>query len=143
MQPPIIRDYQHHDCDSVVTLWQQCFPEVPSEQRFRELLARTVHEMPRVFKVALHEDLLIGTAIGGIDGISSWIYLVAVHEEFRRRGVGAVLVGAVEDALRDCGVERINLQVFEGRDHVVDFYRTLGYKVEPRISMGKRFVPKG
>jgi len=36
------------------------------------------------------------------------------------------------------GCVKINLQIIGGNDRVATFYRTLGYAVEERISMGKR-----
>jgi hypothetical protein len=38
------------------------------------------------------------------------------------------------------GCMKINLQIVSGNERVSAFYRTLGYEVEPRISMGKKIT---
>ena len=42
-----------------------------------------------------------------------------------------------EAALRELKCPKINLQVLDTNMGVVEFYKRLGYVVEPRISMGK------
>ena len=51
--------------------------------------------------------------------------------------VGTALVRHVEKALVALSCQKINLQVLEHNAGVVSFYEKLGYKVEPRVSMGK------
>jgi ribosomal protein S18 acetylase RimI-like enzyme len=46
-----------------------------------------------------------------------------------------------EDRLRALGCGKINLQVRSANRAVVDFYRSLGYDVEERISMSKLIPP--
>ena len=65
------------------------------------------------------------------------MYSLAVCPEFRRRGIGQQLVHYLERALAAMGCLKINLQVLAGNAAVAGFYEKLGYKIEPRISMGK------
>jgi ribosomal protein S18 acetylase RimI-like enzyme len=51
---------------------------------------------------------------------------------FRRRSPLA------ERGLRRLGCEKVNLQVRATNSAVVAFYRSLGYVVEERVSMGRR-----
>jgi ribosomal protein S18 acetylase RimI-like enzyme len=55
-----------------------------------------------------------------------------------RLGVGTALVRHAEQALTQRGCMKINLQIVSGNEGVSRFYQSLGYAVEPRISMGKR-----
>ena len=75
--------------------------------------------------------------MGGYDGHRGWMYSLAVCPEFRRRGIGQQLVHYLERALAAMGCLKINLQVLAGNAAVAGFYEKLGYKIEPRISMGK------
>jgi ribosomal protein S18 acetylase RimI-like enzyme len=47
------------------------------------------------------------------------------------------LVQHLEHALADAGCLKINLQVQAGNEEASSFYARLGYKIEPRISMGR------
>lgn len=46
----------------------------------------------------------------------------------------------MEQALAQLGCPKLNLQVRSSKESVVAFYRTLGYAVEERISMGKELT---
>ena len=93
---------------------------------------------PDLFLVAVEDDRVIGTVMGGYDGHRGWIYSMAVDESQRHRGVGSVLMGEIEKALRALGCMKVNLQVVPSNSGVVNFYERLGFAVEDRISMGKR-----
>ena len=86
---------------------------------------------------AVVDGEIAGTVMGGYDGHRGWIYTLAVHPEVRRRGVGTALLRHLERILIDRGCGKINLQVMPGNDSAVAFYERLGYRVEPRVSMGR------
>lgn len=77
--------------------------------------------------------------MSGYDGHRGWLYSLAVLPEHRHAGIGSALVLHAEKALLSRGCLKINLQVVESNSQVVTFYQALGYAVEPRVSMGKRF----
>ncbi|MBL9117640.1 MAG: GNAT family N-acetyltransferase [Verrucomicrobiaceae bacterium] len=66
------------------------------------------------------------------------LYSVAVHPEHRKQGIGSRLVVHAERAFTGRGCMKINLQIVAGNEAVAAFYESLGYAVEPRVSMGKR-----
>ena len=76
--------------------------------------------------------------LAGYDGHRGWLYSVAVHPAHRHKGIGSALVRHAEQALTARGCMKINLQIVGGNEAVTAFYATLGYMVEPRVSMGKR-----
>ena len=79
----------------------------------------------------------MGTAMAGFDGHRGWLYAIAVHPEFRHRGIGRDLVHHAEQALEALGCLKVNLQIVSSNQATSEFYEKLGYQVEPRISMGK------
>jgi GNAT superfamily N-acetyltransferase len=90
--------------------------------------------------VALDEGEVIGTIMAGYDGHRGWIYRMCTSAVRRREGIGSRLMEHAERALADRGCIKINLQVVEGNDVALQFYSSLGYSVEPRVSMGKRLT---
>jgi ribosomal protein S18 acetylase RimI-like enzyme len=93
---------------------------------------------PELFFVAVDEGSLVGTAMSGFDGHRGWVYYVAVHPDYRRRGIGSALMKKVEGALTEMGCSKLNLQIRVGNAQVQSFYDSLGYSLEERISMGKK-----
>lgn len=140
---PEIRDYLETDMQGVLSLWQGCFPEIRHVDAFREMIARKQASPTGPFLVAVVAGRVVGTVVGGMDGLNAWIYLVGVDPEFRRTGLGTRLVHAVEDRLRQLGVSFVCLQVMEGREQLLDFYMRLGYRVDPRVSMVKMISRNG
>ena len=45
-----------------------------------------------------------------------------------------------ETALIRKGAVKINLQIIEGNESVSAFYSSLGFRIEKRVSMGKRLI---
>lgn len=90
-----------------------------------------------LFFVAVAGADVVGTVMAGYDGHRGWLYAVAVHPAHQGRGLGKSLVRHAEAALTERGCMKINLQLLASNERVAAFYASLGYAVEPRISMGK------
>ena len=93
-----------------------------------------------LFFVAVSGDKVIGTIMAGYDGRRGWIYSLAVHADHRRSGVATALVMRMERRLETLGCVKINLHLVPENGSAQTFYETLGYKVEPRISMSKHML---
>jgi ribosomal protein S18 acetylase RimI-like enzyme len=136
----IIRAYEDTDKEAVASLWREVFPDAPAWNPPEKDIERKLKVQRELFFVAQIDDKLVGTAMGGFDGHRGWVYYVASHPEYRRQGIGAKLMKVVEDGLVGIGCHKLNLQVRATNTEVVDFYKTLGYHVEERVSMGKLLV---
>jgi ribosomal protein S18 acetylase RimI-like enzyme len=109
----------------------------------------TAHNEPGLVidkKLVMHDDLffvamaaaeVVGTVLAGYDGHRGWLYSVAVSPDHRKRGAGRQLVAHAEQALSGKGCLKIKLQLLQSNAAVAAFYASLGYTVEPHISMGK------
>jgi len=86
---------------------------------------------------------VVGAVMAGFDGVRGWIHHLAVAPEFRHRGLATQLMRAAEAGLRRIGCAKINLQVRATNHGVIAFYRTLGYQIEDRVSMGRRLENAG
>jgi ribosomal protein S18 acetylase RimI-like enzyme len=138
MPPAVsIRVFQSSDAPQVIDLWLGIFAYPTPHNHPERVIREKVEFQADLFFVAVEGERVIGTVMGGYDGHRGWIYSLAVASEARMRGIGSALVRHVEAELkaRNCG--KVNLQILADNDEVVAFYERLGYKVEPRISMGK------
>ncbi|MEM0955855.1 MAG: GNAT family acetyltransferase [Pseudomonadota bacterium] len=136
----IIRKYKDDDHDALVQLWSQVFPNDPPHNDPRSVIAakRAVDDL--IF-VVVDDNNIIGACMAGYDGHRGWLYSVAVQEHNRRQGTGAALVKHAVNTLRELGCIKINLQIRAGNEAVADFYRSLGFIAEERISMGILLQP--
>jgi ribosomal protein S18 acetylase RimI-like enzyme len=122
----------------VVALWEAVFAYEAAHNRPGLAIDKKLAVDDQLFFVALADHTVVGTVMAGYDGHRGWIYSVAVAPTHRRQGIGSRLVAHAERALIGKGCVKINLQILEGNKSVTAFYKTLGYAVEKRISMGKR-----
>jgi ribosomal protein S18 acetylase RimI-like enzyme len=132
-----IRQYQDADVGEVIELWRSVFPDAPAHNDPANDIRLKLEIQPELFFVAIDNSKIVGTAMAGFDGHRGWVYYVAVHPGFRRRGIGTALMNSVESALVDKGCPKLNLQIRAENHPVKAFYESLGYDVEERISMGK------
>ena len=125
----------------VISLWKSVFDyDAPHNEPSLAIDQKLAVNDDLLF-VALSAGKVVGTIMAGYDGHRGWLYSLAVLPEHRHSGVGSALVTHAEKELRVRGCLKINLQILESNAEVVTFYEKLGYKVEPRVSMGKRFQP--
>ena len=136
-----IREYQDADRSQVTDLWHQIFPGSTGHNDPEAAIDRKTAHSDGLFFVAVDNDVVIGTIMGGYDGHRGWIYSVAVSPNAQRRGIGTALMKHVERALADRGCPKVNLQVRADNEAVVAFYESLGYLVEERVSLGKLIEP--
>jgi ribosomal protein S18 acetylase RimI-like enzyme len=134
-----IEPYEAGHFAGVSTLWREAFPDDPPWNAAEAAIPAKLAVQPELFLVALDGTRVIGSIMAGYDGHRGWLYAVAVCAAHRRRGVGAALVRAAEARLHALGCRKINLQVRATNRAVVAFYERLGYAVEERVSLGKRF----
>ncbi len=121
----------------VIALWRTIFGYETAHNDPSLAIDKKLGAADGLLFVATQGGDVIGTAMAGYDGHRGWLYSIAVHPAARRNGVGAALVRHAEQALAQRGCMKVNLQLLATNEATAAFYKTLGYKVEPRISMGK------
>lgn len=135
----VVSEYDHlRDRDEAISLWSEVFAGDPPWNEPSAMIDQKLRHLPQLFLVARTTERLVATTVGGYDGVRGWMHHVATHPAYRRRGIAQKLVVELEHRLRILGCVKLNLQVREGNNAVVAFYEKLGYRAEPRVSLGKR-----
>jgi len=96
----------------------------------RESLAAFAKQLPknhRWYLGAFDGARLVGCVLGTHDTRKGWINRLAVHPEFRRRGLATRLVRACERAFRSEGIEVFSALIDPGNALSEAFFRALGY----------------
>ncbi|MBP8285310.1 MAG: GNAT family acetyltransferase [Rhodoferax sp.] len=135
---PEIRQYHDpSDRESVIALWQTAFGYETAHNDPALAIARKLAVADGLFFVASPADKVVGTVMAGYDGHRGWLYSVAVHPDQRGTGLGSRLVQHAEAALVQLGCLKVNLQLVASNAATAAFYQSLGFAIEPRVSMGK------
>ena len=135
-----IQEFHPEHREAVVSLWNTVFPNPAPHNDPQQSIDQKTAINDGLFFVAIEDETVVGTILGGYDGHRGWIYSVAVSPDRQRQGIGTKLIRHAESVLIERGSPKINLQVRSDNAEVVAFYQTLGYRVEERIGMGKIVV---
>ena len=130
-----IRKFQESDKDSLIRLWQAVFSDDPPHNEPSRVIEAKLRVDDLIF-VAEASGEIIGASMAGYDGHRGWLYAVAVDPTHRRGGTGAKLVKYSLQALKQLGCIKVNLQIRSTNTGVAEFYQSLGFSVEERMSMG-------
>ena len=120
------------ELDSVIEIMNSAFDE-----RFGEAWTRSqcagILPMPGVRLVVAQfgDGRPAGFALHRTISDEAELLLLAVSPEFRRRGIGRMLLDQFLDHARDRGVSRVHLEVREGNPAVI-MYRSAGFSLAGR-----------
>jgi putative acetyltransferase len=102
-----IRDFQPQDVDAMVTILkanqQYGHPEIDGPEAMLRVRNCTAAE----FLVAEEENVAVGMVRGAYDGSRAIIYLVSVHPDHQRRGIGRALVLEISARFKKRGARSI------------------------------------
>ena len=130
-----IRNYRHTDRNALIELWSNVIPDDPPHNAPASVIDAKLAIDDLLF-VAENKGRIIGACLAGYDGHRGWLYAVAVASDYRRQGLGRGLVRHALRALAQIGCIKVNLQIRASNEAVAAFYRSVGFEIEDRISMG-------
>ncbi|KEQ19101.1 GNAT family acetyltransferase [Endozoicomonas numazuensis] len=134
-----IRAFETSDETAVIQLWKECGLTVPWNNPQLDI-ERKLAVGRDLFLVGIQEDNVIASAMGGYEGHRGWVNYLAVSLEFQKHGCGAQMMAHLESLLIAKGCPKINLQVRSSNLGVIEFYKSLGYKIDDTVSLGKRLT---
>jgi len=131
----VIRDFQPEDCDALVQILKANLQYGDPFTEGAEAMLR-VHEcVAAVFLVAEEDGKPVGLSRGVYDGSKSLIYIVSIHPEYQRRGVGTALVRETAKRFKARGAT--NLAVLVPGDNL-EFWKRLSFRTTTRIMSAHR-----
>lgn len=135
---PTIRQFKDTtDRIQVVELWRNVFGYETAHNEPNLAISKKIATNDGLFFVAVENTDIAGTIMAGYDSHRGWLYSVAVDPKIRLNGLGSSLVQHAEKALTDLGCMKVKLQLLATNEATAAFYKSLGYSVEPNISLGK------
>ena len=134
-----ISEFTVDQSDKVIALWETC-GLTRSWNNPEKDIARKNSDRNGKFLVGQIGEVLMASIMIGYDGHRGSINYLAVDPDFSGAGYGKILIAEAEKLLLSVGCPKINLCVRADNDKVVEFYRQLGYAVEPVHVLGKRLI---
>lgn len=123
-----IRNMQIDDYDSVYTIWLSCpGMGLNNLDDSREGIAKYLSRNPNTCFVAVEQDCIIGAILTGHDGRRGYISHTAVSPAHQRKGVGTQLVEAALNALKEQGINKVNLVAFARNKKGNAFWESMAF----------------
>lgn len=119
-----VRAAELADLSKIVEIEELCFPEEtafpPGMFTYLIRYATTL--------AAFEDDRMEGFIIGYASGRTGFIYTLDVHPDYRRMGIGGMLIRTLEETLCAQGVVRIRLEAAKDNPAAMSLYRKAGYR---------------
>ncbi len=125
-----IRKMKIDDYDEIYNLWMSCAGMgLNNFDDSRDGIDKFINRNPDTCFVALIENKIVGVILAGNDGRRGFIYHTAVSPRFRKQGIGRKLVDTAMLALKQCGINKVALVVFDKNIDGNAFWESLGFTV--------------
>jgi ribosomal protein S18 acetylase RimI-like enzyme len=128
-----IRDCRPEDALAILELWRQA-GSTPGTTDSVDAIRRLLASNCAFLLLAEVQGHAIGSIIGTFDGWRGNIYRLAVHPDYRRRGIARELVREAETRLRRMGGGRITALVEHDHPLATGFWAGVGYVPDRRIT---------
>lgn len=123
-----IRNMTISDYDKVYNLWQSCAGMgLNNVDDSKEGIEKFLNRNPDTCFVAEKEQELMGAILVGNDGRRGYIYHTAVKPSYQRNGIGTQLVNAALEALKNIGIVKAALVVFDRNEEGNAFWEKQGF----------------
>mgnify|MGYP002524267244 CR=1 FL=1 len=123
------------DYEKVYSLWMSCknmgFNDVDDS---REGIEKYLRRNPDTSFVAEDDGLIAGVILGGHDGRRGFIHHMAVAEDCRRQGIATDLLGQALAALKEEGINKTALLVFNRNEAGNAFWERQGFTVRDDVT---------
>jgi len=122
-----IRHMRKEDYRNSIALWKS-LPGLGLSGADEEMQIHRFLELnPSTCFVALEDDKLIGTVLGGSDGRRGYIYHLAIAPQHQRRRIGKNLVNCCLDAFRQSGLQKCHIFVVSDNLDGMKFWEHLNW----------------
>ena len=129
--PSYIRECLPEEAQALLTLWRTAGTSPSVTDTLTDI--RGLIESSAAVLVAEVNRHIVGSLIATFDGWRGNMYRIAVHPDYRRRGIGQALVKEGEKHLVKLGAKRITALVEEKYPWATAFWLRVGYEIEPGI----------
>jgi N-acetylglutamate synthase len=135
-----IRSFQIGDYAEARALWDACEGIGLDQSDSREQIQTFLTRNPGLSAVVDLGGAIVGAVLCGQDGRRGFIYHLAVASSHRRQGMGGALVKASLSALREQGIRKCHIMVFNHNHDASQFWTRLGAKVRTDVILSSMTI---
>jgi N-acetylglutamate synthase len=122
-----IKEMLIEDYERVFGLWQSMEGIGLSQADSRDSISRYLACNPGMSFCAWEGDVLVGAVLCGQDSRRGYLHHLAVEHQYRHSGIGRALVDRCLTALREAGISKCHLFVFQDNPAAIAFWQRCGW----------------
>ena len=134
------REFTIDAYEEVYCLWEACdgigLSSADSKPNIRMYLDRN----PGLSLIAYDGGEVVGSILCGHDGRRGYIHHLAVLPEYRRQGIGRLLVDKSISALRASGIQKCHLFIFHDNSGGINFWASIGWTYRQDIGVVSKIL---
>jgi len=129
-----IRELDQSDITEILELWRQAHLEHKPQGRDRaEEMARQMADDHLAFIGAFDGRRMVATVLVNWEGRKGWINRLAVHPQYRHKGLGLRMIAEGERALRDMGARIICCLIEDWNEASLALFCEAGYELHKDV----------
>lgn len=138
-----IRNLAVSDIPALLALWQKAGLSYRPNGRDRvEKISQELKNSFEAFIGAFHNQQLVAFVLASHDGRKGWINRLAVHPEYRRRGLAKVMISQAENFLKNHGIEIFTCLIEDWNQASMRLFTDMNYqRHDDIIYFSKRLHP--
>ncbi len=121
--------------EKVITLWRSCDGIGLSDADSKDNLSAYLKRNSSLSFVAENRNKVIAAVLCGHDGRRGYLHHLAVHPDFRHRGIGRSLVDKCIAALQRIGIQKCHLFIFNSNTAGIRFWEQIGWQYRRDIGV--------
>ena len=137
----MIRKMLISDYDEVYKLWLSCKGMgLNNLDDSKEGIEKFLNRNPDTCFVSIKDNMIVGVIMVGSDGRRGYIYHTAVHPSYRKLGIARKMVDQAMISLKELGINKVALVVFQRNAVGNDFWEKLGFTTRDDIVYRNKLI---
>lgn len=128
-----------NDWDGVAEVWKKHEGTNPVDDSV-EGFTRYLKRNPTTSFVAEDNGRIVGTILAGHDGRRGIFHHVSIIPEYRKQGIGKMLVESAMEALKKEGITKVLLVVFEHNENGNAFWEHMGFTERTDLVYRNKYI---
>ena len=135
-------EFKISNYQKVTSLWKSCEGIGLSCADSQDSMQAYLRRNPGMSFVAKYQNEIVGAVLCGHDGRRGYLHHLAVHPAYRNLGIGRSLVERCVTALRQIGIQKCHLFIFNKNIEGIRFWEKIGWSPRKDIGIVSKVITK-
>jgi N-acetylglutamate synthase len=126
--------------DKVLTLWKKCDGIKLGDSDSKKNIQFFLNRNPGMSFVAEINREIVGAVLAGHDGRRGFVHHLAVSSNYRKQGIGRMLIDNCLNGLKAVGILKCHIFIFNNNISGQKFWASIGWSCRDDICVTSKFV---